>query len=170
MGELSTRRGCCCRLRRRHLEFPPDVLARELYLEFPNWNLTHMRDIWTLRPGFYTEFRAGSIQQSDLAWGAILEKMLIQSLLPTYKISKSSKFRNSDNHSEMFKCPYLQFPHIKISKSQKVKTQINSLTSFPFRGSIGRCGLESLSIAPCTNDVNFWLQQGCAQVFTCLAQ
>ena len=31
-----------------------DILARELYLEFSNWILTHMRDIWTLRPGFYS--------------------------------------------------------------------------------------------------------------------
>ena len=58
MGELLARRRR--RRRRRHLEIQVDILARELYLEFPNWNLTHMRDIRTLIPGFYTEFRAGS--------------------------------------------------------------------------------------------------------------
>ena len=55
MGELSARR------RRRHMEIQIDILAGELYLKFANWNLTHMKDIWTLRPGFYTEFGAGSI-------------------------------------------------------------------------------------------------------------
>ena len=44
------------------------------HLEFPNWILTHMRALGNLRPGFYTEFRAGSIYQSVLAWGAILEE------------------------------------------------------------------------------------------------
>ena len=63
------------RRRRRHLEVQIDILAGELYLEFSNWSLTHMRDIRILRPGFYTEFRAESISQSDLAWAAILEKM-----------------------------------------------------------------------------------------------
>ena len=57
------------------LELQVDSQARELYLEFSNWILTHMRDIWILRLGFCTEFRATSIQQSGLAWGAILEKM-----------------------------------------------------------------------------------------------
>ena len=37
-----------------------------------------MRDIWILRPGFYTEFRAESIEQSGfaetLAWEAVLDK------------------------------------------------------------------------------------------------
>ena len=65
------------RRRRRHLEVQVDILAGELYLEFSNWILTHMRALGILIPGFYTEFRAGSIQQSDLAWGAILEKMWI---------------------------------------------------------------------------------------------
>ena len=58
MGELLGRRR---RRRRRHLEIQVDIQARKLYLEFPNWILTHMRDIRILRPGFYTEFRAGSI-------------------------------------------------------------------------------------------------------------
>ena len=38
-----------------------DILARELYLGFSNWNLTHMRALGIWTPGFYTEFRAGSI-------------------------------------------------------------------------------------------------------------
>ena len=38
-----------------------DILARELYLEFSNWNLTHMRALGILIPGFYTEIRAGLI-------------------------------------------------------------------------------------------------------------
>ena len=57
MGELLGRR----RRRRRHLEIQVDIQARKLYLEFSNWILTHMRDIRILIPGFYTEFRAGSI-------------------------------------------------------------------------------------------------------------
>ena len=59
--EMSAGRRRRRRRRRRHLEIQVDILAEELYLEFSNWNLTHMRDIWTLRTGFYTEFRAGSI-------------------------------------------------------------------------------------------------------------
>ena len=55
-------------------EVQVDILAKELYLQFSNWILTHMRALRILTPGFYTEFRVGSISQSDLAWGAILEK------------------------------------------------------------------------------------------------
>ena len=59
-----------------------DILARELCLQFSKWMLIHMRDIWTFTPGLYTEFRAGSIYQSDLAWGAILEKIVVWALFP----------------------------------------------------------------------------------------
>ena len=62
------------RPRDRHLEVQVDILAGELFLEFSNWMLAHMRALGILRPGFCTEFRAGSIWQSDLAWGAILER------------------------------------------------------------------------------------------------
>ena len=58
MGELLASRR---RHRRRHLEIRFDIRARKLYSEFPNWILTHMRDIWILRPSLYTEFRADSI-------------------------------------------------------------------------------------------------------------
>ena len=34
-----------------------------------------------------TEFRAKSIQQSDLAWGAILEKMLAWLYFPNYNVN-----------------------------------------------------------------------------------
>ena len=62
IGELSARRRRRHRRRRRrHLEIRVDILAGELYLEFSNWNLTHMRDIWIPRLGFYTEFPAESI-------------------------------------------------------------------------------------------------------------
>ena len=54
LGELLGRR-------RRHLEVQVDILARELYLEFSNWILTHMRDIRILIPRFFAEFRAESI-------------------------------------------------------------------------------------------------------------
>ena len=64
------------RRRRRHLEVEVDILAGKLYLEFSNWILTHMRDMWTLTPGFDTEFRAQSIWQSGLAWGANVEKIM----------------------------------------------------------------------------------------------
>ena len=69
MAELLGRRR-----RRRHLEAQVDILAGKLYLEFSNWNFTHMRALGILMPGFSTEFQAGSIYHSDLAWGAILEK------------------------------------------------------------------------------------------------
>ena len=71
--KLLTRRHRRRRRRRRHLEIQVDIQARRLFWEFSSWILTHMRDVGTLRPGFYTEFRAGSIYQSGLAWGAILE-------------------------------------------------------------------------------------------------
>ena len=54
LGEFLGRR----RRRRRHLEVQVDIQARKLYLEFSNWNLTHMRALGISRPGFYTEFRA----------------------------------------------------------------------------------------------------------------
>ena len=59
IGELLARRHR--RRRLRHLDIRVDILAGELYLEFSNWNLTHMRALGILIPGFYTEFRAGSI-------------------------------------------------------------------------------------------------------------
>ena len=34
-----------------HLELQVDIQARELYLEFSNWILTHMRDIWIFVTG-----------------------------------------------------------------------------------------------------------------------
>ena len=46
---------------RLHLEIQVDIQARQLFLEFSNWILTHMSALGILRPGFYTEFRAGSI-------------------------------------------------------------------------------------------------------------
>ena len=55
MGKSSARRR-----RWRHLEIQVDIQAREIFLEFSIWILTHVRDIRILRPGFYTEFRAGS--------------------------------------------------------------------------------------------------------------
>ena len=78
MGEGSDQIGELLANRRwRHLEIQVDVLAGALYLEFSNWNLTHMGDIKILIPGLYTEIRAGSIKQCDLAWGAILKNMFI---------------------------------------------------------------------------------------------
>ena len=64
------------------MDIQVDILARELYLEFSNWNLTYMKDIWTLRPGFYSEFRYESREHSGLAWGAILRKVLVLTLFP----------------------------------------------------------------------------------------
>ena len=63
MGELlgRRRRRRRRRCRRRHLEIQVDIQARKLFLEFPNWILTHVGDIRIWIPGFYTEFRAGSI-------------------------------------------------------------------------------------------------------------
>ena len=40
-----------------------------------------MRHIWTLRPGFYTEFRYKSREHSGLAWGAIFGKMILEQLI-----------------------------------------------------------------------------------------
>ena len=59
MGELSARRRRG--RRRRHLEIQVDILAKELYVEFSNCNLIHMRDTGSWIPGFYTEIRAGLI-------------------------------------------------------------------------------------------------------------
>ena len=58
MGELLGRRR---RRRRRHLEIQVDIQARKLYLEFSNWNLTHIRALGTLGPGLYRGLRANSI-------------------------------------------------------------------------------------------------------------
>ena len=44
------------RRRRHHLEAQVDILAGKLYVEFSNWNLTRMRALGILMPGFYTEF------------------------------------------------------------------------------------------------------------------
>ena len=38
-----------------------DIQSKKLFLEFLNWTLTHVKDIWISRPGFYTEFRAESM-------------------------------------------------------------------------------------------------------------
>ena len=44
------------RRRGRHLEVQVDILAGELYFEFSNWILTHVKAVGILIPGFYTEF------------------------------------------------------------------------------------------------------------------
>ena len=59
MGELLGRRRR--RRHRRRLEIQVDIQARKQFLEFSNWNLTHTKALGILRPGFYREFRAGSI-------------------------------------------------------------------------------------------------------------
>ena len=41
-----------------------------------------VRDIWEWRPGFYTEFRYKSREHSGLAWGAILRKVFVLTLVP----------------------------------------------------------------------------------------
>ena len=41
-----------------------------------------MKDIGTLRPGFYSEFRYKSYEHSGLAWEAICEKVLDLTLIP----------------------------------------------------------------------------------------
>ena len=46
-----------------------------------------MKDIWTLRPGFYSEFRYKSREHSGLAWGAILRKVFVLTLFPTLPCS-----------------------------------------------------------------------------------
>ena len=61
MGELLGCRRHRRRRRRRHLEVQVAIQARELYFEFSNWNLTHVRALGILIPGFYTEFQAGLI-------------------------------------------------------------------------------------------------------------
>ena len=45
----------------KNLETQVEILTGELDLEFFNWSLTHMRDIWTLRPGLHSELPAESI-------------------------------------------------------------------------------------------------------------
>ena len=41
-----------------------------------------MRDLGEWRPGFYSEFRYESNEHSGLAWGAILRKVLVLTLIP----------------------------------------------------------------------------------------
>ena len=66
-----------------------------------------MRHIWTLRPGFYTEFRYKSSEHSGLAWGAIFDKM--------------SKFQ--EMHTFWFwTCP--EFPEIVIFPWQKPRREL----------------------------------------------
>ena len=40
------------------------------------------RDIWTWRPGFYSEFRCKSYEHSGLAWEAILRTFLVLTIFP----------------------------------------------------------------------------------------
>ena len=81
LGQLSGHRRC-----HRHLEIQVDIQVRTLLGECSHWNLTHIRGVWTLRPGFYNGFRAESIEQSGLAWGAILEKYLFGNYLRRYNV------------------------------------------------------------------------------------
>ena len=39
-----------------------------------------MRDIWTVRPGFYTELRYTSYEHSGLAWGTIFGKTSVSQI------------------------------------------------------------------------------------------
>ena len=41
-----------------------------------------MGDLGEWRPGFYSEFRYESIEHSGLAWGAILRKIVVSTLIP----------------------------------------------------------------------------------------
>ena len=41
-----------------------------------------VRDLGEWRPGFYTEFRCASREHSGLAWGAILRKVFVLTLVP----------------------------------------------------------------------------------------
>ena len=41
-----------------------------------------VKDIWEWRPGFYSEFRYKSYEHSGLAYGAILKKVLVLTLIP----------------------------------------------------------------------------------------
>ena len=41
-----------------------------------------MEDLGEWRPGFYSEFRYESNEHSGLAWGAILRKVLVLTLIP----------------------------------------------------------------------------------------
>ena len=51
------------------------------------WSLSYgfgvvVRDLGEWRPGFYSEFRYDSNEHSGLAWGAILRKVLVLTLIP----------------------------------------------------------------------------------------
>ena len=70
-----------------HLEIQVDILAGELYLEFSYSFGVLVRDIWTSRPGFYTEFRYESREHSGLAWGTILRKVLVLTLIQSLPCS-----------------------------------------------------------------------------------
>ena len=49
---------------------------------FPYTFGPQMKDIGTLRPGFYSEFRYKSYEHSGLAYGAIFKKVLVLTLIP----------------------------------------------------------------------------------------
>ena len=49
---------------------------------FPYTFGPQMKDIGTLRPGFYSEFRYKSYEHSGLAWEAILKKVIVLTLSP----------------------------------------------------------------------------------------
>ena len=67
-----------------HLEIQVDILAGELFKKYIEgffiWLLKFrvlVRDIWTWRPGFYSELRYGACEHthcSGLAWRVILKK------------------------------------------------------------------------------------------------
>ena len=92
-----------------------DILARELYLEFSHMILGPWCEIWTLRPGFYSEFRYKSREHRGLAWVAILRKVLVLTLLPKLPCSffqehfpQMDSFANVPRQQGAFK--YFQVP------------------------------------------------------------
>ena len=60
-----------------------------------------MRHIWTLRPGFYTEFRYKSREHSGLAWGAIFGKVTKYKEMHTFAKQGMSEISRNVKLSEI---------------------------------------------------------------------
>ena len=67
-----------------------------------------VRDLGEWRPGFYSEFRYESNEHSGLAWGAILRKVFVLTLIPRItcsffreQVPKMDSFADVDIRKEL---------------------------------------------------------------------
>ena len=95
-----------------------------------------MKDIWTLRPGFYGEFRYKSYEHSGLAWGAISRKMLVLTLFPRLPCSFFQEHvPRMDSFPMLFTHP-TRPPAPPVRPSARHGSQVIKIIGFPvFPGS-----------------------------------